>query len=129
MKDLFNDATGANEEFQRDDYPRYATQCGGTRVGQGYPHHHCGAGDIARITKPATLYVRSSDKGPEVVAEDLFTVPEGLIRQRRKRKGSKQDTLHVMPSERKKKAPTVLKIIKSINCSSIFQTRGNKLEM
>lgn len=84
--------------------PKYADQCIGNIPGRNF--NNCGAGDIARITKPATIYISPTAKGPQVVAQNLFSLPEGLSRNR-KRKGPRQDSLHVMPSERKKKAPAV----------------------
>jgi hypothetical protein len=85
---------------------RTAIQCAGEKLGAGYNQPQCGAGDVARITAPATLLVRASEKGPEVVAEDLYTVPSGLLLPKVKKRKMK-DSLHVMPHERKKKIPTV----------------------
>jgi len=50
--------------------------------------------------------VRASEKGPQIVAEDLYTVPQGLIPKRRKPNFRNPD-LHVFPHERKRKVPTV----------------------
>lgn len=58
---------------------RTAVQCAGEGLGKGYNQKQCGVGDISRILAPATLMVRASEKGPEVVAEDLYNVPPGLI--------------------------------------------------
>lgn len=89
---------------------RTATQCAGERLGSGYNQPQCGAGDLSRISAPATLIVRASDKGPEVVAEDLYTVPPGLLPPKAKKQKMKADSVHVMPRDRKKKTPTVSNI-------------------
>lgn len=79
---------------------RTAVQCSGDGLGTGYNQKQCGAADISRIVQPATLLVRASEKGPQVVA-DLYTVPEGLINMGgKRRKVAKAFTA-------KKKAPTV----------------------
>jgi len=82
---------------------RTAIQCGGDGTGADYITSQCGAGDISRITQPATLIVRASENGPEVVAEDLYNVPSALLLPQVKKRRSNEP----VPRERKKKVPTV----------------------
>ena len=82
---------------------RHALECGEYR---GYKRLRCGAADISRITAPPTLLVRASNRGPEVVAHDLYNVPPNLFVSNQIRK-ERQDRQDKYANLYKKKKPLV----------------------
>jgi hypothetical protein len=107
LKDLFETNKTREEDEESQGVMRTAVQC----AVEGASQRQCGVGDISRITSPATIMVRASEKGPEIVAEDLYTIPSGLIPPTAKKRRVIIKDDKVTKHDKTKKTPTVSSLI------------------